>query len=126
MSVSPYGLKFQPVDINGNPYPGALLNCYAATTTTPQAVYSDAGCTAALSNPVVADATGTFPAHYLSDALSYKFQLTDAAGNVLRTDDNVAGATGSVSAVSATTTPAIQRRKSRPRRTLERTPTGPT
>ena len=111
MSISPYGLKFQPVDINGSPYPGAMLYCLAAGTNWPagaQQVYSDAGYQSAISNPIVADATGTFQAFYLDDTKTYKFQLTDAAGNVLRTDDNVGAGAGAISGVSATSTPAME------------------
>lgn len=80
---------FQPVDGNGNPYPGAKLYVYEAGTTSPLTVYSDNALTTAHTQPVVADANGVFPQIYMS-ADVYKFKLDTSADVTVATYDNVA------------------------------------
>jgi hypothetical protein len=70
---------------------GARLFTYETGTSTPKPVYSDAGLTIPLSNPVVADNAGRFPAMFL-EVGDYKTILEDADGNVIATDDPVSGA----------------------------------
>lgn len=61
-------LNFQPVDANGDVLPGAKLQTFFSTTTTPITTYTDADLTIPHPNPVVADAKGEFPAIFLSIA----------------------------------------------------------
>lgn len=86
--------RFTPVDGNGHVYAGAQLFFYQTGTTTLQTVYADSGATTPLSNPVVADANGLFPAIYLSNVLAYKTVLLSAAGATLRTTDPINAGTG--------------------------------
>lgn len=66
------------VNVNGVPIPGAKINYYLTGTTTPQNTYSDAGLTAANTNPVICDANGCVPEVYLA-ATRYKRAVTDAS-----------------------------------------------
>ena len=87
--------RFTPIDGNGHVYAGAQLFFYQTGTTTLQTVYADSGATTPLSNPVVADANGLFPAIYLSNVLAYKTVLQTSGGATLRTTDPIAAAAGS-------------------------------
>lgn len=78
----------QVVNANGKPYAGAKLYTYQAGTTTPLASYADASLTTPHTNPVVADANGTFPAIYLQKQ-SYKLRLETSAGVLIDETDNV-------------------------------------
>lgn len=69
--------RFRPLSISGEILPGATLTFYESGTTTPTDVYSDAGLTTPLTNPVVADASGEFPAIYLDPAVTYRALLHD-------------------------------------------------
>jgi hypothetical protein len=71
------------VNGDGEPISGALLQFYLTGTTTPQAVYADAGLTTPLSNPVVANGNGLFPAVYLDPTVTYRLQLQTATGEVI-------------------------------------------
>lgn len=93
--------------------PGAKLNTYVAgTPATPLATYSDSALTVPNTNPVVASAGGLFGPIYLTPGVAYKLVLTDAAGVVIWTQDNVmvpsvvfaAGAGISLATVAGTTT----------------------
>jgi len=67
-------------DNNGVPLAGGLLYTYAAGTTTPQATYTDSTGNTTNTNPIVLDARGSC-ALWLTASQSYKFNLTDSAGN---------------------------------------------
>lgn len=75
----------RPLTASGAIMPGAYMQFYAAGTTTPSDVYSDADLTTPLSNPVVADSDGRFPPIYLDPSVRYRVQLYDA-DNVLQYD----------------------------------------
>jgi hypothetical protein len=68
-------------DANANNAAGAKWYLYATGTTTPQTVYADAAFTTPLTNPVVADSGGKFPAMYLDSALIYRGVLTNSDGS---------------------------------------------
>lgn len=72
------------VEYNGTPAAGALLYSYLSGTSTPSPLYSnkDLAVGHRLSNPVVADSTGTFPIMYM-DALSYRIFITTSDGNTI-------------------------------------------
>jgi hypothetical protein len=93
---------FRAVDASGLPLPGAQLAFYLTGTTTPAAVYASAALTTALSNPVVADSGGLFAAIWLDPTVTYRVQLLNAAGTLIRDVDPVAAplslAGGSVTA----------------------------
>lgn len=78
----------QVVNANGKPYAGAKLYTYQAGTTTPLASYANSNLTTPHTNPVVADANGTFPAIYLQKQ-SYKLRLETSAGVLIDETDNV-------------------------------------
>jgi len=78
----------QVVDANGKPYAGAKLYTYQAGTTTPLASYANSNLTTPHTNPVIADANGTFPAIYLQKQ-SYKLRLETSANVLIDETDNV-------------------------------------
>jgi hypothetical protein len=78
------------VDASGDPISGAQLQFYLTGTTTPAAVYTSPALTTALSNPVVADAGGLFVPIYVDPTVTYRAQLLDASGNLIRDIDPVA------------------------------------
>lgn len=77
-------------DGNGRPMAGARLYFYIAGTTTPLSTYSDEALTVANTNPVVADASGTWPAIFLQDK-AYKVVLKTSADATVWTADGVRG-----------------------------------
>lgn len=81
------------VDGDGHVMPGALLYFYVTGTTTPKAVYANAGGSPELSNPVEADANGLFPAIYLGSG-NYKAILKTALGVEVWTTEEMSGTTG--------------------------------
>ncbi|TAJ89740.1 hypothetical protein [Reyranella sp.] len=81
------------VDGNGHVMPGALLYFYVTGTTTPKAVYANAGGSPELSNPVEADANGLFPAIYLGSG-NYKVILKTALDVEVWTTEEMSGTTG--------------------------------
>lgn len=78
--VNPYALAYTPTL---GPIPGATLTFYLTGSSTLAATYSDAALTYANSNPVVADATGTFPDIFLDPAVVYKAVLQYPANGVI-------------------------------------------
>jgi hypothetical protein len=57
-------------------------------------VYADSGATTPLSNPVVADSGGLFPAIYLANTNAYKTVLQTSTGATVRTTDPISGGAG--------------------------------
>lgn len=86
--LTPPVLQF--FDNNGDPLNGGFLYTYAAGTTTPKATYTDASGTIPAANPIVLDAAGRTVV-WIDGA--YKFVLTDALGNIIRTVDDVSSFT---------------------------------
>lgn len=76
-------------DSNSDPLAGAKWDFYASGTSTRQSVFTSAALTTPLSNPVVADAGGQFPAIYFNSELSYRGVQTNAAGAVLKDIDPI-------------------------------------
>lgn len=104
-------------DANGALVPGAKLNFYEAGTTTRKTVYSDAGLTTALPNPVVCDSSG-YPTSDGStrtliyvDSDSYKLVVTDADDVLIFSHDEVRGADAIPASSSSAlpTTPVVSR-----------------
>jgi hypothetical protein len=77
------------LDSVGVALPGSLLNMYAAGTSTRIDTFSDIALTIANTNPLVADGAGRFGPIYVTPGLSYKAVWTTAAGDLLRTLDNI-------------------------------------
>lgn len=61
------------------PAAGAKLYSYLSGTSTPQALYAEQGLLTPWTNPVVADAHGTFPVMYLAN-VAYRILITSATG----------------------------------------------
>lgn len=88
------------LNLSGLPISGATLTFYTTGTSTLAAVYANSALTVALTNPVVTDAAGRFPAIYLATATAYRAVLRDAGGAVIRDTDPVSGSLASSVTVS--------------------------
>lgn len=101
---------FRAVDVNGVPMSGALLQWYLTGTTTPTPVYTSAALTTPLSNPVVSDSAGLFPAMFRDPTVTYRAQLYTSAMSLVQDLDPVAAplaiANGSVTAAMLATAAA--------------------
>ena len=73
----------QATDNNGNPVSGAKWEFYTTGTTTPQAVYSDAGLTVSLGATVTASTSGWFVPIYLDDDVVYRAIKKTPGGAVI-------------------------------------------
>lgn len=84
--------KQVPLNSSGRVYPGAKASFYRTGTNTPKAVYADAAFMSPITQPVQADAGGTFQQIYLdlSDG-EYRVTLTTSADVLIYTIDNVGG-----------------------------------
>lgn len=81
---------------------GAKLYFYLTNTTTLAPIYTTSAGTTPLTNPVVADSVGVFPAVFLDPATVYRVRWTDSAGVSLRPDvDPIPGELGTVGATGA-------------------------
>ncbi len=85
LALLPYP-RFRATDDDGNPLAGGFLWSYLATTSTPQALLTSDGSTAA-SNPIELDDQGE--ADVRLGPLAYKLRLTDSLGVELWIVDNV-------------------------------------
>lgn len=81
--------RIRPLDDDGNPMPGCYLQFYESATTTPTPVYADGDLDTALTNPVVANAAGVFPAIYGDPSVVYRMQLYTAEGVLVSDDDPI-------------------------------------
>lgn len=82
MAVAVWTSFQQIADSTGKPYSGALVNVYAAGTTTPLTVYSDEALSVSVANPIVCDSSGQHAMRYIATA-SYKTTVTDSAATPL-------------------------------------------
>lgn len=86
------GAAFQGLSNTGAVLPGGKIYTYIAGTTTPAATWTDSTQAVQNSNPLILNSAGRIPTEvWLLGGTSYKFVLTDSAGNVLATWDNVPG-----------------------------------
>jgi len=88
------GVGAQFFDGSGNVLTGGKIYSYAAGTTTPQATYTTSAGNVAHPNPIILNASGRVPNSgeiWLTDALEYKFVLTDTNDVLIGTYDNVNG-----------------------------------
>lgn len=74
--------RWQALDANGDILPNAELYSFVAggSFSTPRFLYADSDLTTPLTNPVVADAAGRFPAMYLLGDGGYDIRLKDESG----------------------------------------------
>lgn len=74
-------LPYRPViNLQGGIESGALLDVFLSGTTTRVQLYADADFSANLTNPVVANSAGAFPAVYFDDSVTVRLRLRPADG----------------------------------------------
>jgi hypothetical protein len=83
-----YDPRWQLINGDGDPYPGAKLATKAAGTDTDQPVYQDVDLTVPHANPVIADADGRFPLMFYLPT-GYKLLAYDADDVLVWSADNV-------------------------------------
>lgn len=88
---SPVG-NSQQFDASGNPLSGGKIFTYLAGSTTPVASYTSVTGATPQANPIILNTLG-LPANpiWLNGGVAVKFVITDAAGAVLQTVDNING-----------------------------------
>jgi hypothetical protein len=93
VSLAPtFGVGWQAFTSGGLPLNAGLLNTYIAGGTTPQATYTTSAGSVANANPIVLGADGRPPAEiWLLQNGAYRFDLTDAIGNLIASYDNITG-----------------------------------
>lgn len=80
----------QHLDANGNPLVGGKIYAYVAgSASTLQAIYNSSG--SMLANPLTLDSSGRPTPFYLDLSKSYNLVLTNSAGSVIASADNVFG-----------------------------------
>lgn len=93
MTTYPYARFFMPfaqaVDATGIPRAGAKLYFYQSGTSEPLDTYADSTLSRPNENPVVADASGTWPAIFLAQQ-PYKAVLVDVDGDTIWAADPLA------------------------------------
>ncbi len=91
VSVAPgFGIGYQGLLPDGRPNNAGRIRTYQAGTTTPVATYTNQAGTVPNANPIVLNADGRPPQPiWLDSSILYKFQLEDAAGNVISVFDNI-------------------------------------
>lgn len=84
------GFAYQAFDNGGLPLAGGLIYSYIDGGTAPQGTYTSAQGDVANANPIVLDSYGRPPNEiWVNSILSYRFVLTDALGNQIRTFDGI-------------------------------------
>lgn len=94
VNLSPvFGVAGQLFDNNGNPLAGGKIFTYLAGTTTNATTYTSSNGSIAHSNPIILDGAGRVPSGeiWLTDGITYKFVVQDAANNLIGTYDNLTG-----------------------------------
>lgn len=93
MSVSlcpTFGVGWQGFTSGGLPLNAGLIYTYAAGGTTPQATYTTYLGNVQNANPIQLGADGRPPSEiWLTQGVSYRFDLTDSLGNLIKTYDNI-------------------------------------
>lgn len=110
MSVSlcpTFGVGYQAFTVGGLPLNLGLIYTYIAGGTTPQATYTTSAGNVQNQNPIVLGADGRPPSEvWLTDGLSYRFDVTDSLGNLIKTYDNISSSLSSA-ALSASSGSAL-------------------
>lgn len=92
VSLSPLFNGTQLFTSGGIPLNSGLINCYQAGGTTPQDTYTTSAGMVKNANPIVLAADGRPPNEvWLVDGNTYRFDLTDSFGNLIKTYDNIVG-----------------------------------
>src|SRR4051812_31182669 len=86
-----YGAGYQAFGSTGLPLNAGLLYTYIAGGTTPQATYTTSAGNVQNANPIVLGTDGRPPNEIWLTNASYRFDLTDSLGNLIKTQDNLSG-----------------------------------
>lgn len=99
MSVSlcpTFGVGYQAFTTGGLPLNAGLIYTYIAGGTTPQATYTTSAGNVQNANPIVLGADGRPPSEiWLTDTASYRFDVKDSLGTLIKSYDNISSALSS-------------------------------
>lgn len=97
VSLAPtFGVGYQAFTTGGKPLTAGLIYTYEAGSTTPQATYTTSAGSVPNANPIELDADGRPPSEvWLIASATYRFDLKDADGNLIKTYDNFGGISSS-------------------------------
>ncbi len=97
-----FGIGYQGFTASGIPLNAGLLYTYIAGGTTPQPTYTTSAGNVQNANPIVLAADGRPPSEvWITDGVAYRFDLTDALGNLIKTYDNISNVLGLTAALAA-------------------------
>lgn len=82
-------LSLIPARKNGQYHPGARLEIFDAGTTSRRQAYADAGLTAPLAQPILADADALFPVVFVGGGTDYRCRVTTPGGALIRDVDGI-------------------------------------
>ena len=82
-----YTPRYRPSSPTGGIYPNSTITVYLSQTTTLSPIYYDINLSTQLSNPILADTTGLFPAFFLNPGIIYRIILKDKNGVVVFDQD---------------------------------------
>ncbi len=92
------GVLYQAFTNGGLPLTAGLIYTYGAGGTTPKATYTTSAGNVQNANPIVLEASGRPPSEvWLIATDSYRFDVCDSLGNLIKTYDNVPGLSGAAS-----------------------------
>ncbi|MGH6993254.1 MAG: hypothetical protein ACREEH_07940 [Caulobacteraceae bacterium] len=89
--ILPFDPVIRAIAASGEPISGAQLQFYETGTTTPTPAYTDATLGTALANPLLSDSGGLFVPAFLDPTVTYRVQLKDGSGNLIRDVDPITG-----------------------------------
>lgn len=93
-----YTPQIQYTDANSQVYAFAIATFYLTGTSTPATIYEDSDLSVTMTNPVVADDKGLFPAVYLDENSEYRLKITNADVSVTIIDVDPVNALVSIGA----------------------------
>lgn len=100
LAPGPFGAGGQFFGLGGLPLSGGLIYTYEAGGTTPQATYTTSAGNVQNANPIVLSADGRANEIWLTSA-TYRFDLKDRLGNLIKTYDNLSGINSTLASLTA-------------------------
>ena len=99
-----FGVGYQAFDTNGLPLNQGTISTFIAGGTTPQATYTTVAGSVQNANPIVLGTDGRPPSEiWLIAGVSYRFDVKDSLGNLIKSYDNISSDITALSAATGAT-----------------------